>query len=509
MGITDFFLRNYFKIRQRSIERWIRNPHPYQKAILKRIIYKNRNTKFGKEHKFNSIHSPEDYIDQVPARTYEELLPYIKAMLEGQNNILCSSKISWFAKSSGTSNGRSKYIPLSSAYLKHGHLKCAWDVASFIYNEDPKAHLFKDKSLIMGGCIESLNNGLKAGDISAIILHHFPKIGRRFYTPDLDTALMKDWDAKIKKIASITIDQNITLLAGVPTWTLVLLEEVLAQTGKNNISEVWPNLRSFLHGGVGFEPYRKTFQEYIPSDKINYREAYNASEGYFAMQNEKDLEGMLLLCDHEIYYEFAIVSKTHGGFSKVLSLDEVELNQDYALIISNTSGLYRYIIGDIISFVSINPFKIKLTGRIQQQLNVFGEELSIHNTETALSKVCNKFNCSISNFTVGPIFMSQDKNGAHEWLIEFKDQEPNPSTFAEALDIELRQLNSDYDAKRSYDMVLENLKLTIVPKGTFEKWLRQNSKFGGQNKIPRLQNDRKFIDEIKLVLRKQIKSSSL
>lgn len=489
-------LKTYFKWRQKSLEKICKNPHYYQKAILSRIVSENVSSQFGMSHNFNQIKSLNEYRKAVPLQTYESISPSINKMLRGDKNVLCSDEITWFAKSSGTTTGRSKYIPVSLNYLNKGHLKCAWDAATIIYNEDPKANLFKDRSIIMGGSLEQFDKGIMAGDISAVIINHFPKIGEPFYTPDIKTALLPDWEEKIEKIAKITSTQNLTLLAGVPTWTIVLLNKILELTGKENISEVWPNLRSYLHGGVNFDPYVNEFKRLIPSDDVIYREVYNSSEGYFAIQDNKDIHSMLLLCNHEIYYEFIPMSEIHNSTPYCISLKQVERDKDYAIVISNTAGLYRYIIGDVVNFSSTMPYRINITGRINQQINVFGEELSIANASKALSTTCFEHKVDVNEFTIAPIFMKQGSAGAHEWWIEFRSPPKNIAAFEQTLDQELRKLNSDYDAKRSYDLTLKNLKIISVAKGTFENWYRSKNKYGGQNKIQKMRNDRVLVDEL-------------
>ncbi len=492
---TDIALFNYFKWRQKRIENVYNHPEKFQKAILKQILKTNSKTVYGKLHGFEKLNGYKDF-KHVPMVSYEDIFLLIKRMIDGENNVLTKDKIKWFAKSSGTSNDRSKYIPVSKKYLQRGHLKCAWDAASFIYDEDPEAKLFADRSLIMGGSIEKLSETKMAGDISGVIIHHFPKIGRRFYTPDIETALMSNWDEKINRIAEITSKQNVTLLAGVPTWTIVLLNKILEITGKDNISEVWPNLRSFLHGGVGFEPYRETFKKLIPSDRVALREVYNASEGYFALQNHQAEDGMLLLCDHQIFFEFIPVEDINSVSPECLPLHHVELGQKYAMVITNTSGLYRYRIGDVVKFVSVHPFKIKVVGREKEMINVFGEEVSVLNTDNALADVCKALNVVVKEYTVGPIFMTDRNKGGHEWAIEFEKKPANISIFEIELDKRIRQINSDYDAKRSHDLALLNLKVHVLKPNSFESWLRSKGKYGGQNKVPRLRNDRYVLDQL-------------
>ena len=494
--LTDIALRTYFKWRQKNIEKVLSDPAPFQSRLLQKILNENSNTQYGKKYTFTHVNNYTDYKKAVPLVAYNDIENHIHAMIDGKHNVLNKDVITWFAKSSGTSNNRSKYIPVSKNYLTNGHLKCAWDAASYIYNEDPQAKLFADKTFIMGGSIEELGNNKFAGDISAIILHHFPKIGRRFYTPDFETALMKNWDEKIKRMAKLTADENVTLFAGVPSWTLVLFEEILKQTGKENISEVWPNLKSYLHGGVGFEPYEKLIRQMLPSPKVNFREVYNASEGYFGIQNQKQIEGMTLLFDHEIFYEFIPFESIDETNPTCLTIDEVEKGKRYVLVITNSSGLYRYKMDDVIEFTSTKPYKIKVRSRTQQYLNAFGEELMVCNTDTAIATTCLKHQAVIKNYTVAPQFMGKQNTGRHEWLIEFAQPPQNLNAFKKDLDLELRTLNSDYDAKRSYDLVMSELNIQRVEQGTFENWLRSKGKYGGQNKIPRLSNTRKLIEEI-------------
>lgn len=495
--ITDIALFQYFKRRQKKIEAVINDPLKFQRKLLRQILNKNKKTTFGKRYAFSKIFTYKEFRNNVPLFTYEELFPYIQKILNNGDNILVPGKVNWFAKSSGTSNDRSKYIPVTKNYLRHGHLKCAWDAASFIYNEDPSAKLFANKTLIMAGHLEKLNHNKVAGDISAIIINHFPKIGRRFYTPDFETALLKNWDEKIKETARITANEKVTLLAGVPTWTIVLLKEILKQTGKKNISEVWPDLRSFLHGGVSFDSYHNTFKELIPSSKVAFREVYNASEGYFAMQNQKDDKSMLLLCDHQIFYEFIPYHEITYKNPSCYDLSKVRKGEKYEMVISTMSGLYRYRLGDIIQFESVFPFKIKVTGRTQGFINVFGEEVSEKNADEALAKTCAYFKSDILEYTIGPRYLTNKEKGRHEWFIEFINAPLDLSKFEEYLDKELRRLNSDYDAKRSDNLAIGLLKIFKLPTGSFEKWQRSKNKYGGQNKTQRLRNDRILIESLR------------
>ncbi len=492
--LTDIALFNYFKWRQKKIERVFDNPISYQEKILQRLIKRNQETEFGRDHDFSKIKSTSDYVRAIPIRYYEDVFPYVNKMLDGQPNILVSDEVNWFAKSSGTSNDRSKYIPVTKNYLVNGHLKCCWDAASFVYHEDPKAKLFANKSLVMCGSIEKNENGLILGDISAINIYNFPRIGRRFYTPEFETALHPDWEYKIKKMATTVAKENVTLLAGVPSWTLVLIKEILEVTGASNISEIWPNLSSYLHGGVGFEPYEEQFRKMIPSEKVTFREVYNASEGYFAMQNNRSDKSMALMCDHEIFYEFIPLEEKSKSDPSVLTLEKVEVDKDYIMVISNTSGLYRYRLGDVVRFTSLRPYKIKYVGRESGYINVFGEEVSEKNTNMAIAECANMNNVKVKDYFVCPYYMTEKEAGYHEWFIEFDKEDIDLEAFEYKLDQKMRMLNADYDAKRSYDLTLKCLKVNVLPKNTIANYFRNKGKYGGQSKLPRLHNDRSILD---------------
>lgn len=498
-SLMDFTLRKYFRYRQQKIDEMANNAQFFQDSLLLKILNSQKNSSYGKTFGFSSIQNYDTFRKALPIIRYEDIYSDIELMIDGKKNVLVSDPVYWFAKSSGTTNDRSKYIPVTQNYLVHGHLKCTWTTASVIYNEDQTAKLFKDKSLIMGGSLQSLGNGIMVGDISAIMLKNFPKIGRRFSTPSFEVALIADWDEKIKRIAELTVKERVTLLGGVPTWTIVLFKEIIEQTGAANISEVWPELKTYLHGGIGFEPYREVFGKFLPSEKVIYREIYNASEGYFAVQNAKDEKGMLLLCNHQIFYEFIPIralKKNLAEVEEIFPLKDVEPGKSYAIVITNSSGLYRYLIGDVIEFVGVAPYKIKVIGRTEQYINVFGEELMIANTDAAISEVCASHRAVIKDYSVGPIYMESNSKGGHEWAIEFAEAPLDIAGFSQDLDDKLRSLNSDYDAKRYKDMALHPLKISLLPAGTIEQWHRSKGKYGGQHKLPRLSNERKVLSQL-------------
>lgn len=492
----DRLLRTYFRYRQRQVEEVARDPMKYQIRVLRSILSRQARSEYGRKYGFSILRDHEAFKHALPLVRYEDIFPSIERMLDEEPGVLVTEKVRWFAKSSGTTNDRSKYIPVTRNYLVNGHLKCTWTTASVIYNEDPLAKLFADKNLIMAGSLSQRTNGIMEGDISAIMLNHFPKIGRRFSTPSFEVALIPDWEEKIYQVAKLASKERVTLIGGVPTWTIVLFKELLSQTGADNVSEIWPELRTYMHGGVGFEPYRNEFKKFLPSEKVIYREVYNATEGYFAIQNNKDEDGMLLLCDHQIFYEF-IPRHLYGSENPdVITLQDVEKNKEYVLLITNSSGLYRYVIGDLIRFTSIAPFKIKVVGRTEQFINAFGEELMIANTDLAISQVCNTHNAILKDYSVCPRYMNDGHNGRHDWVVEFKKKPSSITSFAIELDAVLREINADYDAKRYKDLALSPLHLYELPFGTVDSWHKRHKKYGGQHKLPRLSNNRKIVEEL-------------
>ena len=433
----------------------------------------------------------------MPAVSYEEFYPILSLILKGEQNVSWPGRIKWFAKSSGTTNDKSKYIPVSSEALKEGHYKAGKDLLSVYLNNYSNSKLFTGKSLAIGGSrqISPLDNNMFTGDISAVLLKNLPVWAQGQRTPPLDIALMGEWEKKIKKMAQITSKQDVTNIVGVPTWTVFLIKKILQLNNCKNILEIWPNLELFIHGAVSFKPYRELFKSLIPSHKMKYLETYNASEGFFAFQDQRNSEEMLLLLDHGIYYEF---QETSRNSNKILSLKTVQLGVNYALIISTNSGLWRYKIGDTIVFTSLNPYRIKISGRTKHFINAFGEELIIENAEIAIQKASSLTNSTIYNFTAGPKYISGKSKGYHEWIIEFSVPPKKLSTFNKLLDKSLKEQNSDYEAKRQNSIALGLPIIHSVKPGTFDKWLKTKNKVGGQNKIPRLSNNREYLDEILL-----------
>jgi hypothetical protein len=483
------------------IEAHFKNPLELQHTSLEELIFSGRNTEWGRKYGYSEIGNYEQFKAKVPVSTYEEIFPYIDRMMHGEQNVLWASPISWFSKSSGTTNARSKFIPVSKESLENCHMMGGKDMITLLINNKPETRIFEGKGLSIGGSLSNnpLNSSLLLGDVSAVVMKNLPIWAQIIRTPSLDVALMDDWDQKIEKMAIETSKENVTSILGVPTWTLVLIEKILEITGKKSILEVWPNFEFLVHGAVAFGPYREMFQNLVfPSSEVRFLEIYNASEGFFAIQDDLSLpDEMLLMLDYGIFYEFIPIGAQGEEVDQIVSLDQVMLGVNYAMLITTNSGLWRYKIGDTVKFTSILPYRIKISGRTKHFINAFGEELIIENAEKAISIACIQTNSEIKDYTAAPAFMEGGKKGSHEWVLEFSKAPKDLRIFVEILDRTLREVNSDYDAKRSYDLVLELPRVLIAPKGTFYAWMRARGKLGGQHKVPRLSNNREFIDGVK------------
>ncbi|MBD3636110.1 MAG: GH3 auxin-responsive promoter family protein [Crocinitomicaceae bacterium] len=488
------------KKRLHQIELFQKYPIDVQWDVLRNLVETAKETEWGKKYRFDKIKVYKDFHNQVPLTDYPTLRPYIDKMLKDKKqNILWPSEINWFAKSSGTTTGKSKFLPVSKEALEDCHYKGGKDLLSLYYNQLPDRKLYKGKHLILGGSAEitNLSRDSYFGDLSAIILKNMPWWAEIRRTPSKEIALMSDWEEKIEKLAQKTKDQDIYIIAGVPSWMLVLCNRILEITGKNHLREVWPNLELFMHGGVSFEPYREQFQKLIPFDDMNYVETYNASEGFFGIQDDFKKNELLLMLDYGIFFEFIPMSDFDGTNSAtVIPLEKVELGKNYALVISTNAGLWRYIIGDTVRFTCKSPYRFKITGRTKSFINAFGEELVVENAEQAIAEACKKSKAEISNYTAAPIYMEGQESGGHEWLIEFKTLPENIEAFTHILDGELKALNSDYEAKRSGNLSLSMPKVTVASKGLFDGWLKNSNKLGGQHKIPRLNNNRELMEEL-------------
>ncbi len=498
MSVFNKLISTYLERRYQSVQRFMLHPHKIQERTFNYLIGKAANTEWGKKYEYNNIDSHKAFMEQVPLNEYEDLEPYIKRMMDGSFNILWPGFVNWYAKSSGTTSSKSKFIPVPKENLRGCHIKGSWDVVTLLYKGRHDARVFERKNLVMGGSLSNYetNPMTTFGDISAIMLYNMPFVGRPFYTPDFRTALMPNWDDKLERMVDICSKEQVTMFGGVPSWTIVLFRKILEATGKSNMLEVWPEVQVYVHGGVGFDPYRSQFKEFIPSDSFTYMEVYNASEGYFAIQDDLLSNDLLLLLDNNIFYEFLPMSEFGSKDPIVLGLKDVEIDQNYAMVISTNAGLWRYMTGDTIKFTSLSPFKIKITGRTKHFINAFGEEVMVSNTDKALAKTCEEFKVKAKDYTVAPVYFSAGSKGRHQWLIEFEEPPKNIEEFQKKLDSNLQAVNSDYEAKRFKDMALENLSIDVLPIHSFYKWMEHRGKIGGQNKVPRLSNDRKYIDEI-------------
>ncbi len=437
--------------------------------------------------------------ERVPVGNYETHKPYIERLMQGEQNILWPTEVKWFAKSSGTTSAKSKFIPVTYESLDECHFQGGKDALLFYCNNFPETKIFDGKGLIIGGS-HQLNrfSGTESyyGDLSAVMMQNMPFWAHYFRTPDLSIAIMDNWDEKIEKMASATIDEDVTNISGVPTWTLVLIQKLFELSGKTDLREIWPNLELYIHGGVSFTPYRNRFKSLIKSSAVQYLETYNASEGFLGIQNSLQDESMMLMLDYGMYFEFMPMSEYGKEYPKTLTLEETATGENYALIISSNAGLWRYIIGDTIKFTDKNPYRFKITGRTKHFINAFGEELVIENADYAISHACMHHNAHIADYTAAPVYFNQSNIGGHEWLIEFEKEPHSLDAFTDLLDQTLKKVNSDYEAKRYKDMAMARPLVRVVPKGTFKQWLKASGKLGGQHKVPRLSNTRQYLEDI-------------
>ena len=497
MKLLSSAISKLARLRLWRIENWINHPVAAQREVLQGLVTAAQYTDFGKKYNFSKLFSIKQFKQHVPIHEYEDISPYIKRMMEGEENVLWNSPVTWFAKSSGTTNDKSKFIPVSDESLQENHYQASKDVLTNYYKNFPASHLLTGKGLVVGGShqVSRLNDDIQCGDLSAVLMQNSPFWGQWIRTPELSIALLDEWEEKIEKLALVTAEENVTSLAGVPTWTLLLLKRILDIKQKKTIKEVWPNLELYINGGVSFIPYRKQFELLIGAP-INYLEIYNASEGFIAAQENPHDEGMTLFTEHGIFYEFLPVEEYGKQSPKTVGLDKVVLNKNYALVISTTGGLWRYLIGDTVKFTSINPYKIVITGRLKHYMNAFGEEVIVDNTDKAITVAAQKTNSIVTDYTAAPVYFTENSNGAHEWLIEFEKAPVNLDAFIIELDSALKSVNSDYEAKRYKNIALGLPKVHSLPKGSFTSWLRSKNKMGGQHKVPRLSNNRLILEEI-------------
>lgn len=500
MGLINSILTWVMKQRIHQMELFMKYPQEVQDDLFRKLIQTARGTEFGKQYDFGSVQTYEQFKSRVPIHPYEKLFPYIERLMRGEQNVLWPTEVRWFAKSSGTTNARSKFIPVSQEALEDCHFKGGKDLISIFVNNYPETTLFDGKGLAVGGSHQmnefDPSSSSYYGDVSAVIMKNLPPWAEFIRTPSLETALMSNWEEKIEKLARETAQVNVTNIAGVPTWTVLLIQKILELEKKDNILEVWPDLQVFFHGAVSFTPYRQLFKSLIPSDKMVYWETYNASEGFFGIQDQKDKEDLLLMLDYGIFYEFIPITELDAENPRTLRLEEVELNKPYAMLITTNSGLWRYSIGDTVKFTSKYPYRIRIAGRTKHFMNAFGEEVMVENAETAITKACEQTGAVIDNFTAAPVYLSEGKKGCHEWIVEFKTQPSSLDEFTQVLDQTLRTINSDYDAKRAHNLALIEPRVHSAREGTFYNWMKRRGKLGGQNKVPRLSNSREYVEDI-------------
>lgn len=494
------------KKRVHQIDLFIKYPIEVQKEVFHTLIKSAKDTEFGKKYGFESIENYNDFKSKVPLQDYEDLKVYVDRMIKNEQNLIWPTDIKWFAKSSGTTSDKSKFIPVSRESLEECHFKGGKDLLGLFYNQFPNAGLYKGKNLAVGGSakINYLNKDSYFGDLSAIVIKNLPWWAEIKRTPSKEIALMDNWEEKIVKMAESTMKEDVSIISGVPSWTMVLMHKILEISGAENMREIWPNLELFMHGGVSFDPYREEFKKLIPDEKMQYTETYNASEGFFGIQNDVKSNDLLLMLDYGIFYEFIPMdSYEHVDSKKVIPIEEVEKDTNYAVVISTNGGLWRYILGDTVKFTSTDPYKIKITGRTKSFINAFGEEVIVDNAEKAMRTACNATQATIRDYTGAPIYMEGKKSGGHEWLIEFSHQPNDFEKFKSVFDQTLKEVNSDYEAKRTNNLTLGFPKILSVPQGTFDQWLKSKGKLGGQHKVPRLSNNRTIIDSVKEQIEKQ------
>lgn len=500
MSLLNEILSFFIKRRGERIQHFKENPEEVQLATFSSLLHKAKDTEWGRKYAYASISSYKEFKERVPVNSYETLFPYIERVLKGERNVLWPTPIEWFSKSSGTTNARSKYIPVSEESLDMCHYMGGKDLLCLYLEGNEASNLFDGKGLSIGGALHNnpYNSTTKVGDISAIIMQNLPPWAEYLRTPPLHVALLDDWELKLKKMIELCPQENITSILGVPTWTVVLLEKIKELHGVTSLLELWPNFELFVHGAVNFDPFRNLFKTaFFPAQQVKYMETYNASEGYFGIQDDLSLEGqMLLMLDYGVFFEFAPMEDAHKEFPNSVSLEEVELYKNYAILISTNAGLWRYRIGDTIRFTSKRPFRFKISGRTKHFINAFGEELIIENADIAISTACKACGIHMREYTAAPIFMDETGQGSHEWIVECSPFPLQEMQFVETLDNTLRELNSDYHAKREKGMALRFPTVHFVQEGTFYKWMERRGKLGGQNKVPRLSNNREYVDEI-------------
>lgn len=498
MDILTKSISHLFSRRQKEIGRFAQDTDVIQQKQLHALLAAARHTEWGLQYDYKHIRSYQDFCQRVPLQTYDDLKPSITRMINGERNILWPSVVKWYAKSSGTTNDKSKFLPVTKEILKGCHYKGGFDCVAIYLQNNPNSHFFSKKGLILGGSHSPspLNARSHCGDLSAVLLQNLNPLVNLIRVPEKRIILMDEWESKIKAIVNSTWNKDVNSLSGVPSWMLVLIKAVLKKTGKEYMTDVWPNLEVFFHGGISFEPYRDQYKALIPSDKMHYMETYNASEGFFGLQDDPSDPSLLLMPDYGIFYEFIQMNEIDSPNPKIIPLESVETGKNYAMVISTSGGLWRYLIGDTVRFTSLFPHKFIISGRTKHYINAFGEELMVDNADKAISITSRETGAKVKEYTAAPHFMLDKAKGCHQWFIEFEKMPSSITQFAKILDHTLQEQNSDYEAKRYKSISLQPLEIVVAREGAFYDWLKQRGKLGGQHKIPRLSNDRIHLEEL-------------
>lgn len=499
-SILNDVTRFYLSMRMRRIEWFMQHPDEAQARIFKKLLERGKGTEFGKKHGFGQIKSPEEFAQKVPIQDYEGFKNDISRMMHGGRDILVPGGVNWYAKSSGTTSDKSKFIPTPPLNIFRSHIRASWDSVALLYDMRRDMKLFQKRSLLLPGSFTSLpeHPSTKFGDVSAILIKYMPTIGQMHTAVPREIAQLANFEEKINRTAEVCSKMDdVVMFGGVPTWLIVLFRKILEQTGKQNLLEVWPDLQAYMHGGVGFDPYRQTFRDLIPSDDFVYQEIYNASEGYFGATAARGDTSMLLFLDHGIYYEFVPMTDWESDEPRAIPISDVKIGENYAIVISSTNGLMRYMPGDTVMFTEARPYKFRITGRTRQFINAFGEEVMIADTDKAVAQTCDSLGVQVAEYTVAPFYFSGNKGkGGHQWVVEFEKSPADIAQFTTLLDENLQKINSDYEAKRYKSIALDPIRLTTVPRGTFLEWMKSRGKYGNQNKVPRLANHRQFIEHL-------------
>ena len=500
MSITGI-ARKFFAPRWKELERHNNEAEELQRQVLSRLINRAKETEFGRYHRFGDMKTYDDFVSSTPVSTYEDLKEGIDRMRHGEADVLWPGKVKWYAKSSGTTNDKSKFIPVSKEGLKRLHYKGGSDVVAFYLRNNPESRMFDGRGLILGGSHQPNYNvpGSLVGDLSAILIENINPLANLVRVPSKETALLSDFEVKRDRIAREAMNKNVTNLSGVPSWMLSVLNRVMELSGKKHLEEVWPNLEVFFHGGVAFTPYRQQYEQLITSPKMHYMETYNASEGFFGIQDDPNDKSMLLMLDYDCFYEFQEMSGAAGtteNSGNIVPLWGVQPGKNYAMIISTSCGLWRYMIGDTVQFTSANPYKFIISGRTKSFINAFGEELIVDNAEQGLAYACEQTGAQVLEYTAAPVFMDANAKCRHQWLIEFSTPPDDLQRFARLLDARLQEVNSDYEAKRYKDITLQHLEIIQARPGLFNDWLKSKGKLGGQHKVPRLSNSRDTMEQL-------------